>query len=112
MDTTTAFARLLVGALGGGHPIRLLVGVSFSFIAKTLIFMFAQMNPETIFWSALNQLSVLDRRDGYAVTVHSRDLAPLWCAGSCHTPGEHRSHTPRGSRHKGCSTADVLARLH
>ncbi len=59
MDTTTAFARLVVGALGGGHPIRLLAGVSLSFIAKTMILLFAKMNPESVFWDALDQLSVL-----------------------------------------------------
>lgn len=56
MEPLTAFGKLLVGALGSGHPIRLMVGFSLGFLVKTIILVWAAINPSSTTLSALNEL--------------------------------------------------------
>lgn len=58
MDVPTALARLLFGAMGGGHPIRLFVGVSLSFALKFLVVILAGVYPESGPLKAVNELDL------------------------------------------------------
>jgi len=54
----SALGRMLFSALGGRHPIRLLIGVSLSSALKFIISILAKTNPEASFWSAMNEFSL------------------------------------------------------
>ena len=54
-DSISAFLRLLTSALGAGHPIRLLCGVSLGLLTRIAISVLTKLYPDNLFWAALNE---------------------------------------------------------
>jgi hypothetical protein len=58
METASAYVRLVLSALGGGHPIRLVIGVSCAHAFKLVVHFLAKAYPEASMWSALDDFSL------------------------------------------------------